>query len=176
MSYYIIAHASKFVPQNSVRIASTQPGNLATVAFKREDGKLVLIVENDGNNAESFNIRINGKIATLSLEAGAKKAIIYHFEQNSFGIKKVNYKLRDWGVSRQRYWGAPIPFIHCEKCGLVPEKIENLPVALPEDVEITGEGNPLDTHPTWKHCTCPKCGEKATRETDTLDTFVQSSW
>lgn len=106
----------------------------------------------------------------------AKKAIIYHFEQNSFGIKKVNYKLRDWGVSRQRYWGAPIPFIHCEKCGLVPEKIENLPVALPEDVEITGEGNPLDTHPTWKHCTCPKCGEKATRETDTLDTFVQSSW
>lgn len=106
----------------------------------------------------------------------AKKAIIYHFEQNSFGIKKVNYKLRDWGVSRQRYWGAPIPFIHCEKCGLVPEKIENLPVALPEDVEITGEGNPLDTHPTWKYCTCPKCGEKATRETDTLDTFVQSSW
>ncbi|MCT7567249.1 leucine--tRNA ligase [Aliarcobacter butzleri] len=106
----------------------------------------------------------------------AKKAIIYHFEQNSFGIKKVNYKLRDWGVSRQRYWGAPIPFIHCEKCGLVPEKIENLPVALPEDVEITGEGNPLDTHPSWKHCTCPKCGEKATRETDTLDTFVQSSW
>lgn len=106
----------------------------------------------------------------------AKKAIIYHFEQNSFGIKKVNYKLRDWGVSRQRYWGAPIPFIHCEKCGLVPEKIENLPVALPEDVEITGEGNPLDTHSTWKHCTCPKCGEKATRETDTLDTFVQSSW
>ncbi|WP_323668897.1 leucine--tRNA ligase [Aliarcobacter butzleri] len=106
----------------------------------------------------------------------AKKAIIYHFEQNSFGIKKVNYKLRDWGVSRQRYWGAPIPFIHCEKCGLVPEKIENLPVALPEDVEITGEGNPLDIHPTWKHCTCPKCGEKATRETDTLDTFVQSSW
>ncbi|MDC4452290.1 leucine--tRNA ligase, partial [Acinetobacter baumannii] len=80
------------------------------------------------------------------------------------------------GVSRQRYWGAPIPFIHCEKCGLVPEKIENLPVALPEDVEITGEGNPLDTHPTWKHCTGPKCGEKATRETDTLDTFVQSSW
>ena len=80
------------------------------------------------------------------------------------------------GCSRQRYWGAPIPFIHCEKCGLVPEKIENLPVALPEDVEITGEGNPLDTHPTWKHCTCPKCGEKATRETDTLDTFVQSSW
>ncbi|QKF58583.1 leucine--tRNA ligase [Aliarcobacter lanthieri] len=106
----------------------------------------------------------------------AKQAIVYHFEQNSLGIKKVNYKLRDWGVSRQRYWGAPIPFVHCPKCGLVPEKIENLPIALPEDVEITGEGNPLDKHPTWKHCSCPNCGEKAIRETDTLDTFVQSSW
>lgn len=106
----------------------------------------------------------------------AKKAIIYHFEQNSLGIKKVNYKLRDWGVSRQRYWGAPIPFIHCPKCGLVPEELENLPVSLPLDVQITGEGNPLDSHPTWKHCSCPNCGEKAIRETDTLDTFVQSSW
>ena len=108
--------------------------------------------------------------------AQAKQAIIYHFEQNSLGNKKVNYKLRDWGVSRQRYWGAPIPFVHCPKCGLVPEKIENLPIALPDDVEITGEGNPLANHPTWKECSCPKCGEKAIRETDTLDTFVQSSW
>lgn len=106
----------------------------------------------------------------------AKKAIIYHFEQNSLGKKQINFKLRDWGVSRQRYWGAPIPFIHCDDCGLVPEKQENLPVALPEDVEITGEGNPLDTHPTWKHTTCPCCGKPAVRETDTLDTFVQSSW
>ena len=106
----------------------------------------------------------------------AQKAIIYHFEQNSFGTKKINYKLRDWGVSRQRYWGAPIPFVHCDSCGLVPEKLENLPVALPEDVEITGEGNPLDNHPTWKHTSCPKCGKPAIRETDTLDTFVQSSW
>ncbi|PUE66068.1 leucine--tRNA ligase [Arcobacter caeni] len=106
----------------------------------------------------------------------AKKAIIYHFEQNSLGAKQVNFKLRDWGVSRQRYWGAPIPFVHCDTCGLVPEKTENLPIALPEDVEITGEGNPLDNHPTWKHCACPKCGKPALRETDTLDTFVQSSW
>ncbi|MDD3054717.1 MAG: leucine--tRNA ligase [Aliarcobacter sp.] len=106
----------------------------------------------------------------------AKKAIIYHFEQNSLGVKQVNFKLRDWGVSRQRYWGAPIPFVHCPDCGLVPEKTENLPIALPEDVEITGEGNPLDSHPTWKHCSCPKCGKPALRETDTLDTFVQSSW
>ena len=106
----------------------------------------------------------------------AKKAIIYHFEQNSLGVKQVNFKLRDWGVSRQRYWGAPIPFVHCDSCGLVPEKVENLPIALPEDVEITGEGNPLDNHATWKHCSCPKCGKPALRETDTLDTFVQSSW
>jgi leucyl-tRNA synthetase len=106
----------------------------------------------------------------------AKKGIIGYFSENSLGTKKVNFKLRDWGVSRQRYWGAPIPFIHCSKCGLVPEKLENLPVSLPQDVEITGEGNPLDMHPTWKHCSCPKCGGKATRETDTLDTFVQSSW
>ncbi|MFX4153762.1 leucine--tRNA ligase [Aliarcobacter butzleri] len=134
------------------------------------------IIENQTEAYTAEGRLIESENFTGVTNTEAKKAIIYHFEQNSFGIKKVNYKLRDWGVSRQRYWGAPIPFIHCEKCGLVPEKIENLPVALPEDVEITGEGNPLDTHPTWKHCTCPKCGEKAIRETDTLDTFVQSSW
>ncbi len=106
----------------------------------------------------------------------AKEEIIKYFEKQGLGNQKINFKLRDWGVSRQRYWGAPIPFIHCEACGLVPEKLENLPVALPNDVEITGEGNPLDNHPTWKHCKCPKCGKDALRETDTLDTFVQSSW
>lgn len=106
----------------------------------------------------------------------AKSAIIKYFDEKKIGTKQINFKLRDWGVSRQRYWGAPIPFIHCDSCGLVPEAKENLPVALPEDVEITGEGNPLDSHPTWKHCKCPKCGGDALRETDTLDTFVQSSW
>ena len=106
----------------------------------------------------------------------AKKEIIKYFEKNNLGNEKINYKLRDWGVSRQRYWGAPIPFVHCKDCGIVPEKIENLPIALPSDVQITGEGNPLENHPTWKNCSCPKCGKDATRETDTLDTFVQSSW
>jgi leucyl-tRNA synthetase len=106
----------------------------------------------------------------------AKAKIIAMFEEGGFGKGTTNFKLRNWGVSRQRYWGAPIPFVHCKSCGLVPEKIENLPIALPEDVEITGEGNPLENHPTWKYCTCPKCGEEAVRETDTLDTFVQSSW
>ncbi len=106
----------------------------------------------------------------------AKIAIINYMEEEGKGKGTTNYKLRNWGVSRQRYWGAPIPFVHCDACGLVPEKFENLPVALPEDVEITGEGNPLENHPTWKFCQCPKCGKDAIRETDTLDTFVQSSW
>ncbi len=109
-----------------------------------------------------------------SLEA--KEAIINEFEERHLGKRTTNYKLRNWGISRQRYWGAPIPFVHCDSCGLVAEKIENLPIALPEDVEITGEGNPLENHPTWKHCSCPQCGKDAIRETDTLDTFVQSSW
>ncbi len=106
----------------------------------------------------------------------ARKQIIEYFEKNGLGKKEINYKLRDWGISRQRYWGAPIPFIKCDNCGLVPEAKENLPVTLPEDVEITGEGNPLENHPTWKYTKCPKCGGDAIRETDTMDTFVQSSW
>jgi leucyl-tRNA synthetase len=106
----------------------------------------------------------------------AKKSIIYDFEQEGIGKKVINFKLRDWGISRQRYWGAPIPTIKCSDCGIVTESKENLPIALPEDVQITGEGNPLDTHPTWKNCKCPKCGKNAIRETDTMDTFVQSSW
>ncbi|MBL0708286.1 MAG: leucine--tRNA ligase [Sulfurimonas sp.] len=102
--------------------------------------------------------------------------VIKKFEDEKLGKKTTNYKLKDWGVSRQRYWGAPLPFVHCDDCGLVMEKKENLPIALPSDVEITGEGNPLDKHPTWKHCKCPVCGKDATRETDTMDTFVESSW
>jgi leucyl-tRNA synthetase len=106
----------------------------------------------------------------------ARKKIIEFFEKNGLGKEKTNFKLRNWGVSRQRYWGAPIPLVHCPKCGLVPEKEENLPITLPDDVEITGKGNPLEKHPTWKNCKCPECGEDAKRETDTLDTFIQSSW
>ena len=106
----------------------------------------------------------------------ARSEIIAFFEAEGLGKKQINYKLRNWGVNRQRYWGAPIPLVHCKECGLVPEKIENLPITLPDDVEITGEGNPLEKHPTWKYCKCPNCGADAIRETDTLDTFVQSSW
>ena len=106
----------------------------------------------------------------------AKSAVISKFEELKLGHRVVNFKLRDWGVSRQRYWGAPIPMIHCPKCGLVSEEILNLPVELPQDIKITGKGNPLDTHPSWKHCKCPKCGGDGVRETDTLDTFFESSW
>lgn len=92
------------------------------------------------------------------------------------GERRITYRLRDWTVSRQRYWGCPIPVVHCPQCGIVPVDIKDLPVALPEDATFDAPGNPLDRHPTWKYTTCPKCGQAATRETDTLDTFFESSW
>ncbi|MEL6503238.1 MAG: leucine--tRNA ligase [Pseudomonadota bacterium] len=101
---------------------------------------------------------------------------IAHAEENGYGHGKEQFRLRDWGVSRQRYWGCPIPVVHCEKCGVVPEKEENLPVQLPDDVTFDIPGNPLDRHPTWRNCICPSCGGEALRETDTMDTFVDSSW
>ncbi|EHS50264.1 leucyl-tRNA synthetase [Rhizobium sp. PDO1-076] len=92
------------------------------------------------------------------------------------GERKVNFRLRDWGISRQRYWGCPIPVIHCDDCGVVPVPKKDLPVKLPDDVTFDKPGNPLDRHPTWRHVACPHCGKDARRETDTMDTFVDSSW
>lgn len=95
---------------------------------------------------------------------------------SNLGEETINYRLRDWGVSRQRYWGCPIPVIHCSDCGIVPVPEAGLPVTLPDDVSFDAPGSPLDHHPTWKHVDCPACGKPATRETDTFDTFVESSW
>ena len=106
----------------------------------------------------------------------AIKAMIERLEKINRGKATVQYRLRDWGVSRQRYWGCPIPVIHCEHCGIVPVPEKDLPVLLPEDVKFDKPGNPLEHHPTWKHTVCPVCGKPALRETDTFDTFFESSW
>ncbi|MBM0169398.1 leucine--tRNA ligase [Altererythrobacter sp. C41] len=111
----------------------------------------------------------------MEVEA-AKREVIARAEAGDWGQGTTVWRLRDWGVSRQRYWGTPIPFIHCAACGVVPVPKDQLPVVLPEDVDFKTPGNPLLRHPTWKHVNCPKCGGKAERETDTLDTFVDSSW
>jgi leucyl-tRNA synthetase len=108
--------------------------------------------------------------------AAAKRRVIDELEKLSAGQGIVNWRLRDWGVSRQRYWGCPIPFIHCDDCGVVPVPGDQLPVRLPDDVDFAKPGNPLDNHPSWKHVACPKCSKPARRETDTCDTFVDSSW
>ncbi len=108
--------------------------------------------------------------------ATAKAKVIDLMEDRGVGQRAVNYRLRDWGVSRQRYWGCPIPIIHCPDCGVVPVPAAELPVTLPEDVTFDKPGNPLDHHPSWKHVACPKCGHAARRETDTFDTFFESSW
>ncbi|MGE5548181.1 MAG: leucine--tRNA ligase [Solirubrobacterales bacterium] len=106
----------------------------------------------------------------------AKSTAIDRIEALGRGNRTVNFRLRDWGVSRQRYWGCPIPIIHCEDCGVVPVPEADLPVRLPEDVTFDKPGNPLDHHPTWKNVACPCCGKPARRETDTFDTFFESSW
>ena len=111
----------------------------------------------------------------LTIEA-AKERIASLLEERGIGARKVNYRLRDWLISRQRYWGCPIPVIHCETDGIVAVPREDLPVKLPEDATFDRPGNPLDHHPTWKHVSCPKCGQPAVRETDTMDTFVDSAW
>ena len=128
------------------------------------DGKLVNSSFLDGFAVEQAKEEVAKRLETTAL---------FNAPQ---GVRKVNYKLRDWGISRQRYWGCPIPIIHCDSCGPVPVPEADLPVRLPEDVSFDQPGNPLDRHPTWKNVPCPSCGKPARRETDTMDTFVDSSW
>ena len=144
---------------------------IRVVAARAEDAAAPLTEAESGDG-----ILVNsGQYDGLSVEEG-KAAIIGALEAQGRGEGKTVWRLRDWGVSRQRYWGTPIPFIHCESCGVVPAPKDSLPITLPEDVDFKTPGNPLVRHPTWKHVDCPKCGGKAERETDTLDTFVDSSW
>jgi leucyl-tRNA synthetase len=132
-------------------------GNISKIAYT-DSGKLI--------NSEQFNGLDN---------EDAKKKITFWLEKKGVARKVVNFRLRDWGISRQRYWGTPIPIIHCKKCGAVPVKEKDLPVVLPKQVKF-GEGNPLETNEKWIVAKCPICGGKGRRETDTMDTFVNSSW
>jgi leucyl-tRNA synthetase len=160
--------------------------------FARSQGLAVIpVVLPPGEDAARFTIgeaaytgtgvMINsGFLDGLTVEAAKEKIAEALATRTALGKpvaeRRVQYRLRDWGISRQRYWGCPIPMIHCEVCGIVPVPEQDLPVKLPEDVTFDVPGNPLDRHPTWKHVTCPQCGGPAVRETDTMDTFVDSSW
>jgi leucyl-tRNA synthetase len=127
---------------------------------------------------KSERVRYLRGFAGAAVQTGEEgvAAAIAHAEAKGYGTGVTKYRLRDWGLSRQRYWGCPIPVIHCPTCGVVPEDKQNLPIELPYDVSFDVPGNPLDRHPTWRNCKCPTCGADARRETDTMDTFVDSSW
>jgi leucyl-tRNA synthetase len=129
-------------------------------------------LEKEGDNT----VLINSDFLDGMSVPAAKDEIATRMEKMGIGERKVNFRLRDWGVSRQRYWGCPIPVIHCADCGIVPVPKNLLPVTLPEDVTFDKPGNPLEHHPSWKHVDCPSCGKPARRETDTFDTFIDSSW
>lgn len=167
-------------------------GDQRDLDFARKYGlpAIAVVMPKDGD-AASFTIgdeaytgdgvMINSRyLDGLTIEEAFEKVSIT-LEQASIGNapqaeRKVNFRLRDWGISRQRYWGCPIPVIHCDDCGVIPVPKADLPVKLPDDVTFDKPGNPLDRHPTWRHVSCPQCGKDARRETDTMDTFVDSSW
>ena len=153
-------------------------GNVPVVCPPGVDPKTFVITDTayDGDGT-----MINSRFLNGMTSAQAKEEVAHRLERERrnnrpVAERQVNYRLRDWGISRQRYWGCPIPIVHCERCGAVPVPEKDLPVTLPEDVTFDRPGNPLDHHPTWKHVTCPQCGGPARRETDTMDTFVDSSW
>jgi leucyl-tRNA synthetase len=147
---------------------------------------VIPVVLPEGADAASFRIEteaftgdgvaINSEFLDGLGVEDAKRRVIERLEELGSGTGTVQYRLRDWGISRQRYWGCPIPVIHCADCGSVPVPRDAMPVLLPDDVSFDKPGNPLEHHPTWKHVDCPRCGAAALRDTDTMDTFVDSSW
>jgi len=130
----------------------------------------------DGDGTMVNSRFLDGLDTKAAFDKVAKKLEAEQRDGRRVGVRRTNYRLRDWGISRQRYWGCPIPIIHCDDCGVVPVPKEDLPVELPSDATFDTPGNPLDRHPTWKNVKCPICGKPARRETDTMDTFVDSSW
>ncbi|MCP8938723.1 leucine--tRNA ligase [Alsobacter sp. SYSU M60028] len=137
---------------------------------------VVTDVAYDGDGTLVNSRFLDGMTIAQAKEEVARRLEAARLDGEPVGERKVNFRLRDWGISRQRYWGCPIPIIHCEECGVVPVPKADLPVRLPDDVSFDTPGNPLDRHPTWKHVPCPRCARPARRETDTMDTFVDSSW
>ncbi|WFR95190.1 leucine--tRNA ligase [Rhizobium tumorigenes] len=130
----------------------------------------------DGDGVMINSQFLDGMTTTAAFDVVATRLSTTNIGNAPQAERKVNFRLRDWGISRQRYWGCPIPVIHCDDCGVVPVPKKDLPVKLPDDVTFDLPGNPLDRHPTWRHVACPHCGKDARRETDTMDTFVDSSW
>ncbi|HEU4660285.1 MAG TPA: leucine--tRNA ligase [Pseudolabrys sp.] len=153
-------------------------GNTPVVCPEGQDPKTFVItdVAYDGDGRMINSRFLDGMTIAEAKENVAKRLEMETRGNRPVAQRRVNYRLRDWGISRQRYWGCPIPVIHCAKCGVVPVPEKDLPVKLPEDVTFDKPGNPLDRHPTWKNVKCPQCGGDARRETDTMDTFVDSSW
>src|SRR5438876_8973858 len=153
-------------------------GNTPVVCPEGQDQKSFVITDTayDGDGRMINSRFLDGMTIEQAKEEVAKRLESELRGNMPIGERQVNFRLRDWGISRQRYWGCPIPVIHCPTCDVVPVPDADLPVVLPEDVTFDKPGNALDHHPTWKHVTCPQCGGKAQRETDTMDTFVDSSW
>jgi len=153
-------------------------GNTPVVCPEGQDPASFVItdVAYDGDGRMINSRELDGMTTVEAKEAVAKRLETEIRGNRAVGSRQVNYRLRDWGISRQRYWGCPIPMIHCDNCGTVPVPIADLPVELPDDIEFDRPGNPLDRHPTWRNVKCPQCGAASRRETDTMDTFVDSSW
>ncbi len=165
--------------QRDLDFANKYNLSITPVVLPKDQDKASFKISDKAYTGQGIIINSN-ELDGLSIEA-AKTKITSTLEQKKINgspqaTKQINFRLRDWGISRQRYWGCPIPIIHCDTCGIVPVPLEQLPVILPDDVSFNKPGNPLDHHKSWKHVSCPDCGNDALRETDTMDTFVDSSW